>query len=385
MTLYGCFYRCPGNVYPANQYLPQIGLDVHATLLSSTSRALLTQIFVNPSSTDPIPEVFYSFPLYNGASVVAFTCRVGDDVIRGKVKPREKANGIYQKAKAEGQTAAVFDQSYDVGDVFKTRVGNVPAGGKVVIEITLVEELKQDGQTNGPRYTIPMTIAPRYGRQQDVTPTTGSVIKSAIKVDVIMEKGSAIRNVRSPSHPIEMSLGRASYMPESTFEPCYASVKLQDNTVIQEDFILTINCDNQDKPVAYLETHPTFPNQQALMVSLVPKFSLPPDSSEIVFVIDRSGSMRDKIATLKSALEVFLKSLPLGVPFNIVSFGSSYSTLWSRSRVSDKESLSDALEFTKNIESDMGGTEILAALKAAVENCYKDKVLEVLLLTDGEV
>jgi len=56
------------------------------------------------------------------------------------------------------------------------------------------------------------------------------------------------------------------------------------------------------------------------MVSLVPKFSLPPEPSEIIFVIDRSGSMVDKILTLRSALELFLKSLPLGVRFNIVSF-----------------------------------------------------------------
>jgi hypothetical protein len=235
---------------------------VHATLLSTTSRALLTQTFENPSSTKPISEVFYPFPLYGGASAVGFNCRVGADIIRGKVQPRQKADELYQKAEAEGQAAAIFDQSYDTSDVFGTRVCKVPAGGKVTIEITLVEELKQDAQTNGPRYTVPTAIAPRYGQQRDAPPAApeGAVNKTAIKVDVIMEKGSTIRNVRSPSHPIELNLGRASYMPESTFEPCYASVKLQENSVIREDPVLTVNCDNQDNPVAFLETPPTLPN-----------------------------------------------------------------------------------------------------------------------------
>lgn len=383
---HGCFYQVPGKRRTVNEYLPQVGLDVHATLLSTTSRAFFIQTFVNPSSSEPIPEALYTFPLYDGSSVVDFTCRVGADVIRGKVKPKKKADEIYQRAKAKGQTAAIFDQSCNAGDIFKTRVGNVPAGGTVVVEITVVEELKQDAQTNGPRYIVPTAVAPRYGERHDVsTGPKGTVVKTAITIDVIMEKGCTIRNVRSPSHPIELYLGRASYMPESTLEPCYASVKLRNNAVIKEDFVLTVNADNQDKPIAFLETYPTLPNQQALMVSLVPKFSLPPDPSEIIFVLDRSGSMQDKIVTLKSALEVFLKSLPLGVPFNIVSFGSHCSKLWPRSRVSDKASLSDALEFTKTIDADMGGTEILAALKAAVENHYKDKLPEVLLLTDGQV
>lgn len=178
-----------------------------------------------------------------------------------------------------------------------------------------------------------MAIAPRYSHQRDAPPAAleGTVSKTSIKADAIMGKGSTVRKDRSPSRPIELNLGRASYMPRSSFEPCYVSVKLQESAVIREDFVLTVDCDNQDNPVAILETHPTLPNQQELMVTLVPEFSLPPDPSEIVFVIDRSGSMQDKNTTLKSALEVFLKSLPLGVPFKIVSFGSSYSILWPRS------------------------------------------------------
>ncbi|CAI7578931.1 unnamed protein product [Penicillium pancosmium] len=389
MSTYGCFYRLlRENDRPAKSYLPQVGLDIHAHVLSSNTRTTITQTYINPSNTESISELFYSFPLYDGASIVGFTCRVGDEVIRGQVKPKKKAEEVYQEAKSKGQTAAIFDQSYDAADVFKTRLGNVPAGGKVYIDIILVQESKQDVQTDGIRYTVPIAIAPRYGTQNDErvpSAPEGIAVKTAIKVDLVMEKDSDIRNIRSPTHPIEITIGRTSTMPETTSKSCYASVKLRENVVIQEDFVVTVGSSKQDLPFAFLETHPVLPNQRALMVSLIPKFGLPQSASEIIFVIDRSGSMEDKISTLRLALEVFLKSLPIGIHFNIVSFGCRSKSLWPRSKICDRENLEEALKYTKKIKADMGGTEVLNALRDAVANRYQDKVPEVLLLTDGEV
>jgi hypothetical protein len=99
---------------------------------------VVTQTFVNPLSTEAISEVFYSFPLYESSSIIGFTCRVGDTVIEGIVKPKEKANKIYQKAESKGKTAAILESSLSAADVFSTRQGNFPAGGTVLITITLI-------------------------------------------------------------------------------------------------------------------------------------------------------------------------------------------------------------------------------------------------------
>lgn len=100
-------------------------------------------------------------------------------------------------------------------------------------------------------------------------------------------------------------------------------------------------------------------------------------------MIDRSDSTYDKIPNLRSALEVFLKFLPIGIDFNIVSFGNKCRSLWRHSEICDRESLDQALKYTKEIKADMGGSEILSALKYAVGKRYQHKVPEILLLTDG--
>ena len=386
-----CRYRG----YPYNskvyKYLPQVHLNAHATILSSTSRTILTQTFVNPTNAG-IKELSYVFPLYDGVSVVGFTCHVGDRVLQGEVKAKETANAEYREAVDSGMAAGILDHSESSSDVFQIRLGNVPADSKVVVEITIVQELRQDAQTDGTRYTLPYTVAPRYGCNPDwgvmppfVRPAQRGV---SVTVDVAVDKGSVIRGIDSPSHPIKILLGRTSLASESTFEPHQASASLHlaiDQASLDRDFVVIVNADEQDKPYALLETHTSIPNQRALMTSLVPKFDIPSSNPEIVFVIDRSGSMRGKIPTLRSALKVFLKSLPLGVHFNICSFGSHYEFLWAESQPYSKSSLDHANRLADSLESNFGGTEMQSAIEATVSKRLGDKDLEVLMLTDGEI
>lgn len=391
----GCLWHEPGNRQP--HYLPQVSLKAYATILSSAARTTLIQTFVNPSDT-VIEEISYHFPLYDGVSVVGFECKVGSRLLHSKVKTKSQANTDYQNAVAQNQTAAVMDHT-SMNDVFVIRLGNVPARGKINVDITFVGELKQDSQTDGIRYTLPSTIAPRYGsgKSYDSTQLSSFGLPAnlqgmSITVDVQMEKRLVIRELESPSHRVKVTLGRVSSTPatSTTFEPSQASASVipqQNNTsvVLEQDFVVLIKVDGLDTPCALLERHPTIPNQRALMATLVPKFSLRSASPEVVFVIDRSGSMGHKIPTLRSALQVFLKSLPVGICFNICSFGNSYSFMWPTSKVYDASSLQQALAFVDTIEANMGGTEMQGAVMATVQNRLNFKDLDVLILTDGEI
>ncbi|KAK8373062.1 hypothetical protein O3P69_014562, partial [Scylla paramamosain] len=72
----------------------------------------------------------------------------------------------------------------------------------------------------------------------------------------------------------------------------------------------------------------------------------------------------EKIESARATLLLFLKSLPLGCLFNIVSFGSSFSVLFKKgSRVYSEATLREACQLQAAMKADMGGTEILAPLK----------------------
>jgi hypothetical protein len=120
------------------------------------------------------------------------------------------------------------------------------------------------------------------------------------------------------------------------------------------------------------------------MVTLVPKFALPSERPEIVFVCDRSGSMGGSNITLvRQALQVFLKSLPVGVMFNICSFGSHHSFLWPKSVAYSQETLDQAVMHVETFQADYGGTSMLGPITATIEQRYKDIPLEMMVLTDG--
>jgi len=378
------------------RYLPLVSLKAHATIISSVCRTTLSQTFQNPASGRLIPELRYTFPLYDGVSVVGFVCTINDDrVIKGVVKERQEANKIFDDAVSRGETAGLFEQLPDAADVFTTTIGNVPAGANITVDITYLGELRHDAEVDGIRFTLPTSIAPRYGAYPGALaakPTNATGIPNGISivVDVEMPLDTNIRSVQSPSHPIAVTLGSVSAAAaDEEISLRRASATLALGTAeLDKDFVMLVATTNTGNPVAVLETHPTLPSHQALMATLVPKFALPPSRPEIVFLCDRSGSMSGggKIPNLRSALQIFLKSLPLGVKFNICSFGSHFSYLFpGGSRSYSQASMDQAALHVNTIRADFGGTDIHAPLEDIFKRRYKDMELEVFVLTDGEI
>ncbi|KAF2156335.1 hypothetical protein K461DRAFT_318910 [Myriangium duriaei CBS 260.36] len=387
----GCWFPISHNGLVQRQYLPQVNLTSKTSILATTSRTILEQTFSN-SEDNQLDEVQYTFPLYDGVSIVGFDCTVAGKTIVGVVKPREQARADYQEAVARGEAASLLEQLPEASDVFTTSIGNVPPHQDVKVKVVYLGELKHDAETDGSRFTIPTNIAPRYGsssHESSQTLNNSSAhhdSKIEILVDVTLDESTAVRGIQSPSHPIAVTMGRTSAMNHDDFTSNNASATLAlGSHHLDQDFIIIVLAKGVDTPRALLETHSNLPDRRAIMATLVPRFNLPNISPEIVFVVDRSGSMNGKMPVLITALRVFLKSLPVGVKFNICSFGSGHSFLFQKSKTYDQYSLKEALHAVEDFAADFGGTEMLQPIVKTIENRYKDLPLEVMVLTDGQI
>jgi hypothetical protein len=273
-----------------------------------------------------------------------------------------------------------------------------------------VIDLSDDELLDQVRFQLPSHLGARYGTAPtEAISSASSVHNSRLIILADIEMTSPISKVSSPSHTVEFSLGPRLALPQGDSRPFshFASLKLTMQAFLDKDFVLSVQSAKLDFPRCIAETL-LERKTTALSLTLVPRFDIPPIATqEYVFVIDRSGSMEDrqKIRDAKRALVVLLKSLPnSGTSFNIVSFGSSHSSLWPESRLYSEETLkvavsndsakipvnkltlySPQIKHVDRMHADLGGTEIESALHSVFNSRNSTIPTSIFLLTDGEV
>lgn len=108
-----------------------------------------------------------------------------------------------------------------------------------------------------------------------------------------------------------------------------------------------------------------------------------------LFFLDRSGSMSgDRIKMAKKALKIFLKSLNQGCYYNIVSFGSDFTLMFSELKKATNDVLQKSIEEVDTFQADMGGTELLNPIQSIQDmnlNISGLSETRVFILTDGAV
>ncbi len=360
--------------------VPLKGVRVEATIRDYAARVVLVQRYRNDEAL-PI-EAVYRFPLEEGVAVCGFEALIDGRRVVGEVDERGKAFERYDEALAAGHGAYLLDE--ERADVFTLSVGALPPGKEVVLQLTTVSELPLEGETI--RFTLPTTLSPRYAPAADqegpgeseaqrVGAPWALAVPYGLELTVSVETTAALRGIESPTHPIALAL-----------DDHRATVRLAERSAsLDRDFVLKIALAETHRPRAVVERGPD--GKAHALVSFRPEFEAASGPAEVVFLVDRSGSMQgESIAEARNALALALRSLRPGCWFNVVGFGSSFEALFPESRPYDAESFALASALVETLEADLGGTEILPALEAVLTARRQPGLpRQVFLLTDGEV
>jgi Ca-activated chloride channel family protein len=360
--------------------IPLAGVSIEAEISGLCARVAVAHRYINREAT-PI-EAVYVFPLDEGAAVCGFEAIVDGTLVVGEVLEREKAFEMYDDAIEHGHGAFLLDEERP--DVFQASVGNLPPGKEVLVRLTYVTELSIDGGRL--RFTIPTTVSPRYAPGEDHTgtgrpdtetlnPPVAWSVPYGLDLSVRLAMPGRIMSLESPSHPIAVTL--------SDYE---ASVKLAHaQAALDRDFVLSVEAAGLAAPQAWVERDAD--GREAVGVAFVPAFTETSSPADVIFVVDRSGSMAGtSIGEVRNALQLCLRSMIAGCRFNIIGFGSAYQPLFPESRAYDQTSLDAASQHVAGLQADLGGTEILPALQFALEQPRHARLTrQVVVLTDGEV
>jgi Ca-activated chloride channel homolog len=377
--------------------LPLAAMDVEARVAGVVASIEIAQTFVNTTGT--AIEATYIFPLPDRAAVNRFRMEVGGRVIEGVIDERGAAREQYEEAIAAGHRAAITEQERP--GVFTLRVGNLMPRESATVRLSLVGPLPvDDGEVT---FQFPLVVAPRYmpgaglggdqaglGVAEDTNlvpdasrisppvllPGCPNPVRLSLRVSLADQR---VRDVASSLHAVTTTLRDAQI------------VEVQPGERLDRDFILRWRIDGSELRSSLVCSDDQDGKAGSFMLTLVPPSTLAVSQKprDVVFVIDRSGSMQGwKMAAARRATARMIDTLTsrdrlLVIAFdNVVEAPPDARLAHATDRMRYK-----AVEQLAKIEA-RGGTELAQPLQLAVQTLaggHDDRERVIVLVTDGQV
>ncbi|CAI2381443.1 unnamed protein product [Moneuplotes crassus] len=396
--------------------IPLKSSHLDARVFNSTSTIKYSQIYTN-SETAPL-EVLYRFPIDAYFGVTGVHIKLGDKEIDATIMAKEEAKHKYDDAIAAGNTAAKINYDENIPEVLELAVGALQPGKSVKITVEMVA--KCDITKHGfYSFVFPLNFIPRYSKPGSGKGPKGRgayipgkfsasiLVESSSKISDLMtsHKGMA-QKITNSGKTVSLELAQSgavkaadivvSFATETIRKPqitLHASTKHPDEVVAHITCIPRISEDTHaqsvedtNEEVKELED----PTGAAEALTKVDNKDDPEIASgEYIFLLDRSGSMKNKgrLILAKDALKLFLKSLPADSKFNIIGFGSFLRVMHKDGSVQyTKDSLEKALVEIASMTPNLKGTQLLEPLKYVFRTPDDPKYpRNVFILTDGAI
>ncbi|WP_246715247.1 marine proteobacterial sortase target protein [Aestuariivirga litoralis] len=385
------------NTKDANKFVeaPKVATDYTTTVSGPTARTVVTQQFYNPS--DSWIEGVYVFPLPDNSAVDTLKIVSGTRVIVGEVKEKVEAKQEYEKAKADGKSAALLEQVRP--NLFTNSVANIGPHEKILVQIEYQETVAQSSGTYSLR--LPLVVAPRYEpapivqsvdfNNKGLGTTTTQVpqppvlypatdgVTNPVSITVNLNAGFDLGDVKSSFHAVDVTDKDAQSKV----------VKLAGIVPADRDFELTWKAKG-DAPQAGLFKQNVNGHDYLL------GFITPPDVNgpgtnvprDITFVIDNSGSMDGaSMPQAKASLLYGLAQLKPDDLFNVIRFDDTMTNVFGGSIPASEGNVQKAKDFVDALTAN-GGTEMVAPMKDALNDATpsdKGHLRQVVFITDGEI
>jgi Ca-activated chloride channel family protein len=384
--------------------LPLVAMEVDARVVGVIATIELAQRFVN--TTGGAIEATYIFPLPDRAAVHRFRMEVAGRVIDGVIDERGAARAQYDQAIAAGHRAAITEEERP--GVFTLRVGNLMPGEAATVRLSLVGPLPvDDGEVT---FRFPLVVAPRYIPGSELGGDQAGLGRAA-DTDLVPDASRISPPVRLPGCPNPVRLGLRVALQDGVMRDVASSlhavtvarrdaqvIEVQPGERLDRDFILRWRISGSE----------TGDGGTALASSLVcaddpggaaGTFALtivPPSTRavaakprDVVFVIDRSGSMGGwKMVAARRAAARMIDTLTSRDRFCVLAFDNTVDALPEPGLIgaSDRHRFR-AVEALARVEA-RGGTELAQPLRRALEMLAggtDDRERVIVLVTDGQV
>ncbi|MEM6797961.1 MAG: VIT and VWA domain-containing protein, partial [Planctomycetota bacterium] len=338
--------------------------DVRVVINNGVAVTEVEQVFVN--TEDRIVEALYTFPVPKGASVSNFSMWFGCKEMFGEVVEKERARQIYESYKQTRRDPGLLEQvDYKT---FEMRVFPIAARAEQRIKVTYYQEL--DFDHDWATYVYPLATVTRTNIDQR---TTG---RFALTLDVKSE--APLVEIESPSHrddfvmvPVSETYSQASL--ETSEGDLARDVVLAFKTTRPRTGIDVITSKSSGED-GYFQ----------LTLTAGEELAEAERGMDYVFVFDVSGSMANdgKLRFSRDSAFAFMESLSEEDRFEVMTFNVAANRLFGEMRPAREASRQSAREFLAGQRA-RGGTNLRPAISAAYGYQDADRVLNVVVLSDG--
>lgn len=386
-TLTGGSVNAAGLMTPVNQPGESLQIQSHHVNVSIQDGYAVTevdQVFANPHGSDM--EAIYSFPVPDKGAVSEFTVWIDGKPVIGEVLEKKRAKQIYEEEKAAGREAGLTEKKEHYR--FEVRVSPVRAGQDAKIRLVYMQPTDID--TGIGRYVYPLEEG---GTDQEALNfwSTDPVVQQDFSFNMNLRSSYPVNAMRLPQHPAasisslndqewQASLGNSVASEEGPSTVQNSSFRLDKDIVAY--WKLAPNLPGHVDVVSYRETGK---QRGTFMMTVTPGEDLAPitEGRDWAFVLDMSGSMKGKYATLVDGVQRALSKLNPEDRFRIVLFNDRSEELTSRWVNATPENVTQWSNKLAATEP-RNGTNLYAGLSKALKALNADRTSAIVLVTDGE-